>query len=186
MGTRRLVALACLPWAVAAQVVTGPPPDLPAVATTALARSLADAAAHPTHVWRDTAPFAGDLVVAYVEIAAGRPPQVGISAWPPTREQIDRVIPGDLGGYPINYGYVPQTVSYDGDPFDALVLGPPIEGGTLVPGAITGLMYMDDEKGYDAKVVLSPLGADGQPISHSPTPYAPPCRRTSASTSVAK
>ena len=74
---------------------------------------------------------------------------------------IDRIIPGDLGGYPINYGFVPQTVSYDGDPFDALVLGPPIEGGTLVRGAIVALLYMDDEKGYDAKVVLSPLGPAG-------------------------
>ena len=55
-------------------------------------------------------------------------------------------------------------MSYDGDPFDALVLGPPVEGGTLVQGAITGLMLMEDEKGYDAKVVLSPVGADGQPI----------------------
>jgi inorganic pyrophosphatase len=33
---------------------------------------------------------------------------------------IDRMMPESVGGYPINYGFVPQTVSYDGDPFDAL------------------------------------------------------------------
>ena len=38
---------------------------------------------------------------------------------------IDRIIPKAIGGYPVNYGFVPQTVSYDGDPFDVLVLGPP-------------------------------------------------------------
>jgi inorganic pyrophosphatase len=72
-------------------------------------------------------------------------------------------MPETVGGYPVNYGFVPQTVSYDGDPFDALVLGPSLDGGTLVRGAIVGLMNMEDEKGIDSKVVLSPLGADGRP-----------------------
>ena len=76
---------------------------------------------------------------------------------------IDRVMPDTLGGYPINYGFVPQTVSYDGDPFDALVLGPPLPGGAIVRGALVGLMYMEDEKGLDSKVILSPLDADGKP-----------------------
>ena len=52
---------------------------------------------------------------------------------------------------------VPQTV-------DALVLGPPIEGGKTVRGITVGLMYMEDEKGPDAKVVLSRPGPDGQPL----------------------
>ena len=75
---------------------------------------------------------------------------------------IDRVIPAQIGGYPVNYGFVPQTVSYDGDPFDVLVLGPPLTGGTLVRGVVVGLMYMEDEKGHDSKVVLSPVGPDGR------------------------
>jgi hypothetical protein len=36
---------------------------------------------------------------------------------------IDRMIPEDVGGYPVNYGFVPQTVSYDGDPFDCAPTG---------------------------------------------------------------
>ena len=43
-----------------------------------------------------------------------------------------------------------------------LVLGPSLPGGELVRGVIVGLMYMEDEKGYDAKVVLSPIGPDGR------------------------
>jgi inorganic pyrophosphatase len=79
------------------------------------------------------------------------------------RLALDRTIPADVGGYPVNYGFVPQTVSYDGDPFDVLVLGPAIEGGRLVRGVIVGLMHMQDEKGLDSKVVISPAGKDGQP-----------------------
>ncbi len=76
---------------------------------------------------------------------------------------IDRVIAEDIGGYPVNYGFVPQTVSYDGDPFDALVLGPSLPGGDVVRGVIVGLMYMEDEKGIDSKVVLSPVTREGRP-----------------------
>ena len=63
--------------------------------------------------------------------------------------------------YPGNYGFVPQTVSYDGDPFDVLVLGPPLDGGRTVRGVVVGLMFMEDEKGADSKVVLSTLDRDG-------------------------
>jgi inorganic pyrophosphatase len=71
-------------------------------------------------------------------------------------------MPRTVGGYPVNYGFVPQTISYDGDPFDALVIGPPARAGTIVRGGIVGLMHMEDEKGLDSKVVLSPLKA-GKP-----------------------
>jgi inorganic pyrophosphatase len=77
---------------------------------------------------------------------------------------IDRVMPESVGGYPVNYGFVPQTVSYDGDPFDALVLGPAIAGGETVRGILVGLMYMEDEKGLDSKVVLSRPGRNGRPL----------------------
>ncbi len=76
---------------------------------------------------------------------------------------VDRVMPEDVGGYPVNYGFVPQTVSYDGDPFDVLVLGPALPGGRIVQGVIVGLMLMEDEKGHDSKVVVSPRLADGRP-----------------------
>lgn len=165
---RRYVALlvATLPGSLLAQP---PPKELPESATTQLARSLAAASAHTRHVWRDSAPVNPDGTVnGYIEISRGdrRKYEFDMSA---NTRAIDRVIPAQIGGYPVNYGFVPQTVSYDGDPFDVLVLGPPLTGGTLVRGVVVGLMYMEDEKGLDSKVVLSPVGPDGR-ATHALTP----------------
>ena len=121
------------------------------------------AAPHARHVWRDEAPTNADGTVnGYIEISRGDRRKWEFDMRANTRA-IDRVIPRQIGGYPVNYGFVPQTVSYDGDPFDVLVLGPPIAGGELIRGVIVGLMYMEDEKGHDAKVVLSPIGRNGRP-----------------------
>ena len=159
----RALTFAFLPVALAAQIAVRPPGVLPETATASLAASLAAAKPHARHIWRDTPPFAPDgLVSAYIEIAAGdrRKWEYAMRA---NARAIDRVMPPEIGGYPVNYGFVPQTMSYDGDPFDVLVLGPPIEGGRLVRGAIVGLMQMEDEKGLDSKVVVSPLGTDRRP-----------------------
>jgi inorganic pyrophosphatase len=136
---------------------------LPAGAGTQLARSLEDSRAHKKHVWRDTPPFNDDGTVnGYIEIARGDRRKWEFNMRH-NKRAIDRVMPPSIGGYPVNYGFVPQTVSYDGDPFDILVLGPPIAGGTIVRGTIVGLMHMTDEKGLDSKVVVSPLTRDGRP-----------------------
>jgi inorganic pyrophosphatase len=157
----------------AATVLAAQPADpsrsLPAMATTKLAASLASAKAHAKHVWRDTPPTNADGTVnAYIEIARG-----DRNKWEfdmaKNQRAIDRVIPEKLGGYVVNYGFVPQTVSYDGDPFDALVLGPPIAGGSLVKGVIVGLFLMEDEKGHDGKVVLAVPDAEGR-ARHALTP----------------
>ena len=126
--------------------------------------SLKDAAPHARHVWRDTVPINTDGTVnAYVEIAKGdrRKWEFDMSA---NAREIDRVMPVEVGGYPVNYGFVPQTVSYDGDPFDVLVLGPPLPGGQLVRGVIVGVMFMEDEKGLASKVVLSRIDASRRPL----------------------
>jgi len=159
----RLLSLFAWCLAVLPALAQAPASELPAAATTQLARSLAASKAHAQHVWRDTPPLNNDGTVnGYVEIARGdrRKWEFNMAA---NRRAIDRMIPEQVGGYPVNYGFVPQTVSYDGDPFDILVLGPPIEGGRLVRGAIVGLMQMEDEKGPDAKVVVSTLDAAGRP-----------------------
>jgi inorganic pyrophosphatase len=144
-----------LPLALVAQTPAEIPNELPAIATSQLTRSLDEARAYGKHVWRDTPPINEDGTVnGYVEIARGdrRKWEFRMAM---NKRAIDRMIPEQVGGYPVNYGFVPQTVSYDGDPFDVLVLGPAIDGGTLVRGVIVGLMLMEDEKGYDAKVVIS-------------------------------
>jgi inorganic pyrophosphatase len=140
-----------------------PPAALPAVATAKLAASLEAAKRHAKHVWRDMPPVNDDGTVnGYVEIPRGdrRKFEFDMKA---NARAIDRTIPPQVGGYPVNYGFVPQTVSYDGDPFDILVLGPPLGGGSLVRGVIVGLMQMEDEKGLDSKVVVSVAGPDGTP-----------------------
>jgi inorganic pyrophosphatase len=146
-----------------------PPAVLPATATTALSASLEKSKPHRQHVWRDTAPINADRTVnAFIEIAKGdrRKFEFDMGA---NALKIDRMIPEKIGGYAVNYGYVPQTVSYDGDPYDALVLGPALGEGTLVKGVIIGAMYMEDEKGLDTKTVLSPVDANGRPL-HQLTP----------------
>ena len=59
--------------------------------------------------------------------------------------------------YPTNYGYVPQTLSGDGDPVDVLVLTPfPLPPGVVVPARAIGILKMEDESGIDGKVLAVP------------------------------
>ena len=160
----RAIVIAVMAAALAAQAGGVPPRTLPAEAAAVLAKSRTAASAHKAHVWRDTPPINADGTVnAYVEIPRGERRKYEFDMQANARK-IDRVMPASLGGYPVNYGYVPQTVSYDGDPFDVLVLGPALTGGRVVRGVIVGLMFMEDEKGLDSKVVLSMAGADGRPL----------------------
>ncbi|HXG86717.1 MAG TPA: inorganic diphosphatase [Vicinamibacterales bacterium] len=145
-------------------VVLPPPSQLPPLATTQLTRSLEASAGHQVHVWRDTPAINADGTInGYIEIPRGERRKYELDMSKNVRF-IDREMPRDIGGYPVNYGIVPQTVSYDGDPFDILVLGPAITGGTFVRGVIVGLMHMEDEKGLDSKVVVSPVDGAGKPL----------------------
>ena len=59
--------------------------------------------------------------------------------------------------YPCNYGYVPQTLSGDGDPVDVLVITPyPLLPGVVVPCRALGILKMEDEAGVDGKVLAVP------------------------------
>ena len=152
MRVRPVLLIAALASGVAGAHSQSMAPDtLPVTAGAQLAKSLEAARPHSRHVWRDTSPKNADGTVnAYIEIARGDRRKWELDMGKNARA-IDRVIPESVGGYPVNYGFVPQTVSYDGDPFDALVLGPAIDGGETVRGVVVGLMYMEDEKGLDSK-----------------------------------
>jgi inorganic pyrophosphatase len=163
-GMRTALLLLLLPITLSAQIGGTPPATLPAVATAQLAKSLAAAKPQKTHLWRDTPPVNADGTVnGYIEIPRGelRKYEFDMSG---NARRVDRVMTDKLGGYPVNYGFVPQSVSYDGDPFDILVLGPPLPGGEFVKGTIVGVMFMEDEKGPDSKVVVSPLDRAGKPL----------------------
>ena len=59
--------------------------------------------------------------------------------------------------YPCNYGYVPQTLSDDGDPVDVLVITPfPLTPGVVVTCRAIGVLKMEDEAGGDAKLLAVP------------------------------
>lgn len=59
--------------------------------------------------------------------------------------------------YPTNYGYVPQTLSGDGDPVDVLVITPvPLIPGVVVTCRPLGILMMEDEAGQDGKVLAVP------------------------------
>ena len=60
--------------------------------------------------------------------------------------------------YPCNYGYVPQTLSDDGDPVDVLVITPfPLAPSVVVTCRPIGLLKMEDEAGGDAKLLAVPI-----------------------------
>jgi len=59
--------------------------------------------------------------------------------------------------YPANYGYVPQTLSEDGDPLDVLVVSPyPVVPGAVIRSRVVGVLKMSDESGIDAKLLAVP------------------------------
>lgn len=59
--------------------------------------------------------------------------------------------------YPANYGYVPQTLSEDGDPLDVLVVAPyPVMIGSVIRSRVIGVLNMTDESGVDAKLLAVP------------------------------
>jgi inorganic pyrophosphatase len=59
--------------------------------------------------------------------------------------------------YPANYGYVPNTLSEDGDPLDVLVVTPyPVMPGSVIRSRPIGILMMEDEAGLDAKVLAVP------------------------------
>ncbi len=69
---------------------------------------------------------------------------------------VDRFLFFDKG-YPANYGFIPQTLSGDGDPVDVLVLSPlPVAPGTMMTVFPIGMLETEDEKGQDAKLVAVP------------------------------
>lgn len=60
--------------------------------------------------------------------------------------------------YPANYGYIPNTLSEDGDPVDVLVVTPmPLISGAVIPCRVVGMLKMTDESGIDAKLLAVPI-----------------------------
>ncbi len=59
--------------------------------------------------------------------------------------------------YPANYGFVPNTLSGDGDPADVLVISRyNLIAGSVIEAKPIGVLVTQDEKGYDEKILAVP------------------------------
>ena len=68
-------------------------------------------APHARHVWRDSPAVNPDGTVnGYIEISRGDRRKFELDMSKNARA-IDRMISERIGGYPVNYGFVPQTIS---------------------------------------------------------------------------
>ena len=82
---------------------------------------------------------------------------------------VDRFM-GTAMHYPCNYGYVPQTLSEDGDPVDVLVVTPiPVISGAVIRVRPLGMLCMTDEAGKDAKIIAVPIDKLSGLYSHMDT-----------------
>ncbi|HEV2652550.1 MAG TPA: inorganic diphosphatase [Rhizomicrobium sp.] len=62
--------------------------------------------------------------------------------------------------YPGNYGFVPHTLSEDGDPADVLVISAvPVIAGAVVRCRPVGALIMQDQAGPDEKIIAVPVDA---------------------------
>lgn len=60
--------------------------------------------------------------------------------------------------YPCNYGFIPHTLSDDGDPCDVLVITQtPIIAGCVIRCRPIGALLMEDESGQDEKILAVPV-----------------------------
>ncbi len=70
--------------------------------------------------------------------------------------RLDRILHSPVH-YPGDYGFVPGTLSLDGDPLDALVLvTDPTFTGCVLSARPIGVLLMTDEKGEDEKILAVP------------------------------
>ena len=69
--------------------------------------------------------------------------------------------------YPGNYGFIPHTLSGDGDPCDVLVANTrAITPGAIMSVRIVGVMVMEDEAGGDEKLIAVPAPKLTQRYDH--------------------
>ena len=70
---------------------------------------------------------------------------------------VDRILHTPMR-YPANYGFVPHTLSPDGDPIDALVIArSPFVPGCVVRARPIAVLNLEDEAGGDEKLVCVPV-----------------------------
>lgn len=70
---------------------------------------------------------------------------------------VDRILHTPMR-YPTNYGFIPHTLSPDGDPLDAMVVArSPFIPGSVVRARPIAVLMLEDESGGDEKVLMVPV-----------------------------
>jgi inorganic pyrophosphatase len=117
---------------------------------------------HPWHGahYGDNAPLA---VNAVIEISQGSRAKYEVDK-PTGLLKLDRVIYSSFH-YPINYGFIPQTLGQDGDPLDILVFcSQAIQPLCLVEANVIGNMQMIDQGQVDDKIIA--VAAKDPSVNH--------------------
>lgn len=111
------------------------------------------------NIWHDIDPgrISPRDFVAYIEITKGQKQKYELD-----KETgmliLDRVLYTSTH-YPANYGFIPRTLSEDGDPLDVLVMcSEPILNCSLVRCYPIGIITMEDGGEMDEKIVALPFG----------------------------
>jgi inorganic pyrophosphatase len=104
------------------------------------------------HPWHDLPLRDGDTLCAVIEIPKGSKVKYELDKATGLL-RVDRVLYSAVH-YPANYGFLPRTLTADGDPLDVLVLGQePVVPLCVVRARPIGVMGMTDEKGRDDKII---------------------------------
>lgn len=111
------------------------------------------------NIWQDfnKKRISPDEFVAFIEIEAGSKNKYELD-----KETgliiLDRVLFTSTH-YPLNYGFIPLTISEDSDPLDVFVLcSQPIEKMSLVKCYPVGVITMKDRNELDEKIIAIPFG----------------------------
>ncbi len=102
-----------------------------------------------------SAGFKNFIVTAFIEIPYGSNIKYELDKESKTI-RVDRVLHTSMV-YPANYGFIPKTLSKDGDPLDILILTDyPVHIGSYMDCKIVGVLVMEDEAGEDEKILAVP------------------------------
>jgi inorganic pyrophosphatase len=100
-----------------------------------------------------------DDINVIIEIAQGGPPVKYEIDKESGALRVDRFLHTSMV-YPANYGFIPHTLSEDGDPCDVLVITQiPVIPGAIIRSRPVGVLLMEDENGRDEKILAVPVDA---------------------------
>lgn len=111
------------------------------------------------NIWHDVSPdrIHPDSFLVYIEITKGQKQKYELDK-ATGMLILDRILYTSTH-YPANYGFIPRTLSDDGDPLDVLVLcSEPLLNQALVRCKPVGVITMEDDGKMDEKIIAIPFG----------------------------